>query len=102
MRGVALALCLLTAGCAATALQGAVRIDPSPVAGASHRVSFLNVSDIHYDGDVFEDRQRITKELLRSDGCPQPSMIGSETPLRMGTWLFGTPRVSYVSDWRCG
>jgi hypothetical protein len=96
------AITVALTGCASMALRyGDLHINPSPVPGAVYRVDMLNVADLGFDGDNPADRQRYALQLLTSESCVHPVMV-DEQKLQLGYWPFGTPRISYVSDWRCG
>lgn len=106
LRRLALAVATLSAaGCASTSdyalLQsgGHLRVEPSESPAYDYRVSFRNVSDFGYDGDVRADREKALRQIMRTS-CPASNIV-DETMVETGKTVFNVPIRTYVMKVKC-
>lgn len=98
-------LLALVAGCAATGnygvlvTNGAINFAPATGPGNSYEVTFKNVRDVGYDGDVRADRVQAVAALL-GEKCLRPVFV-DETTIETGTLPFGRPVRTYIAKVQC-
>lgn len=96
---------LAISGCASTSdyalLQSAghLRVEPAESTAYDYRVSFRNVSDFGYDGDVRADREKALKQIMRTS-CPASNIL-DETMIETGKTVFNVPIRTYVMKVKC-
>ena len=103
--GIAVAV-LLLAGCAISQADlrlmeayGDIKVAPSAVPGADYQITVRNTVGFGYNGALAEDRLAVAQMYLQTE-CKASKLV-KETSLQTGTYLQGSPAVTYFLDMAC-
>ncbi len=101
----ALILSMLLAGCGTTShlkilrSSGAFREEPSTEIGYDFKMFIKNTTDIGWNGDNREDREKVVNFVFENR-CKKSEIL-EDLPLQTGTYALNRPAITWIMKIKC-